>query len=914
MAFPATKLGLMVELALGADLTALPNTWTWTDISRQVRFADGITITRGRADEFSTAAPAKATLTLLDPDGRFVIRNPVGLYYGQIGKNTPLRVLVRPDTNTASDAFGRVTSNGFGTADVGGAWAVNGTASEYSTTGSAARLTLASAATRRFAVLPGTYTTYDFTVRIRTAALATGAALSAGVLYHYSLSSDNNRAEVIFNTDQTIGVRFVARVGSSDTPGATVLTGLTHVANTYYRVRVQSTTATGRSARIKVWADTAAEPTTWHQIAVQQSNTAAGKIGLTGTRETSNTNASAVIEFDDFSFTDGFVPRHTGYVDEWPTRWFDAGLGQQYAPITASGITRRLQQGRALASAIRRGVLSIGTPKAYFPMEDKRGSTRLASPVPGVVGMSISGDLSLEAGTAVGSDPLPTVAATTLLRGTVPAWTATGNWQVQFLINIPSAPATAQALMRWNSDGTYPLWQLVLTPGSPGTITLQAYNSSFVEQLVDPGVPFTGAPYGQQLWVEIQAFQSGGTLLYSYSVFAGGAEITTQLATKTATAGTVTQVAFGNGAGADGLIGATLGHLIVWGDAVGVSFGPLASLGWGGESSLTRWLRLGLQESTPTTLAGTSTTSFALMGPPTSSTLLDQLREIETAELGILYDEWDGSAALLAREPRYNQTVGLTLDMAQHQLGWPLEPADDDQQLRNDVTSTRPSGSSYRAVDTTSSAAVAEVGYYSTQVSVNLAYDNNLQSDAWWRVHLGTVDEIRYPEVPLDLNRNPSLIPAWLATNVGNRFQATNLPDALTPDLLDLIMEGYTERLDTKRWTAELNTSSARPWNVFQIQGGVNLGRLGSRSSTLHTGYSSVAASVQVDIASGSALWATGAVSFDIDLAGEQVGVTNITGGSSPQTFTVTRSKNGVVKAQTANTVVKLWRGSGVGL
>jgi hypothetical protein len=35
--------------------------------------------------------------------------------------------------------------------------------------------------------------------------------------------------------------------------------------------------------------------------------------------------------------------------------------------------------------------------------------------------------------------------------------------------------------------------------------------------------------------------------------------------------------------------------------------------------------------------------------------------------------------------------------------------------------------------------------------------------------------------------------------------------------------------------------------------------------------------------------------------------VTNITGSSSPQTMTVVRSKNGVVKAQASGTSIELW-------
>ena len=60
---------------------------------------------------------------------------------------------------------------------------------------------------------------------------------------------------------------------------------------------------------------------------------------------------------------------------------------------------------------------------------------------------------------------------------------------------------------------------------------------------------------------------------------------------------------------------------------------------------------------------------------------------------------------------------------------------------------------------------------------------------------------------------------------------------------------------------------------------------------------------------SGSPLWTTAAADFpfDVTIAGEQITVTNITGTSSPQTFTVTRSVNGVVKAQSAGAAVALF-------
>lgn len=877
MAFPATNLGLMVELALGADLTASPSTWSWTDISRYVRYADGITITRGRQNEFSTAGPASAKLTLLN-DGRFVVRNPTGAYYGSIARNTPLRVMIRPDVNTASDAFGRTTSNGWGTADSGQAWTVVGTASDYSTTSGVARATHTAAATRHYGVMLSGLTTFDVRVRVRTGALATGAALSAGVVFRYVDASNSLRYELLFNTDQTISVRAVLRSGGTDTAGAShVVSGITHAANTFYQVRAQSTAANAQSFRIKVWADGTTEPSTWSATSTVATTAVAGKMGLTSNRETGNTNANATVDFDDFSFTDGWFPRHTGYVDEWPTRWNDAGLKQMYAPITASGLTRRLGQGQTLSSAIRRGVLTAGvTPRAYWPCEDAAPATQLASGLPSGLPMVVAGAEGLGSGRADGSNSIVSVTNTGLLRGNVAPYVGT-DWTVMWLINIPAAVASEQALMRWQTTGTYPTWQLVLTPaGGTDQISLRAYDQNLVERLGDVGTDFTGEPYATQLWIEVSAAQIGADISWAYTIWASPTGFG-KTGTKTGTtAGTVSQVSFGNGAGANLLEGSSLGHISVW-DTTAVSLGPSAYAGWAGETSVTRMRRLAAQEHIPVTVSTPATTDVATMGPPTSSTLLTQLREVETAEQGVLFDEVDGSIALLIRELRWNQAVSLALDVTQHQIGWPLEPDDNDQQTRNDITSARPSSTvGYRYVDTTSRNAVSAIGYYSTTRTVNLWLDQDLRQDAEFAVALGTVDDLRYPQVPLDLTRNPGLILSWLNTNIGNRAQVAHPPSTLTPNALDLIVEGWTERFDSRRWVAVLNTSQAAPWNAWILESGTgNQSRIDGEATTLAAAVSSGATSWPVSTQSGYPLWAC-PTPFPLGAAGEQVTLTAV--------------------------------------
>lgn len=919
MAFPVTSLRWTAEAALGADLTAAPSTWAWTDITALV-MGPAIVINRGRASEFSSASAAKGTATMDDSDGRWVERNPLGVWYGTIGFNSPIRYLIAADANTASDDFNRTTANGFGTAVSGGAWAVNGTASEYSTTGTAARLTLATAATRRYAILPTSYLTFDVTVRIRTAALATGAALSAGILWHYSLSSDNNRYEVIFNTDQSIGVRAVARVASVESAGATVVSGLTHVANTWYRVRAQTTSADTTQVRLKVWLDGTTEPGTWtiHNTLASSLNPAAGKIGLTGTRETGNTNAAAVIEFDDLTFVDGPYPRHTGYIDGLPRRWADHSTTVLYAPVSASGLTRRLEQGGATGSAIRRGVLTAGvTPKAYWPGEDRSTATQIASGLPAGLPMRVSLPMSLGSGQAAGSDPVIAVSNTGRLVGQVQPYVGT-DWQVMWLINVPAAVANEQALFRWQTSGTYPTWQLVLSP-AVGTdqVSLRAYDQNNVERLGDVGTDFTGEPYGTQLWIEVSAVQSGADINWSYTIWGASGKTGTKTG---ATAGTVTEVSFGNGSGANLLQGSILGHFSVW-DTAAISLGAFAQVGWAGEAATARMTRLGRQEQVPTTIVATPTVDFATMGPPTNSTLLTQLREVETAEQGILFDAVDGSIALLPRESRFNRAVAMTLDVSQLQVGWPFEPDNDDQQLVNDVTSSQPTGSSYRYINPSTARGTSK-GYYSKPVAVNLWLPQDLRQDAEFRTALGTVDEDRITTLTLDLAGNPSLIPAWLACDIGSRIQVTNAAALYTPDPIDLIIEGYQETISSTDWKVSLYTSSATPWNAWILETGTgNQSRLDSSSSTLATGVNSSATSLSVATTDALDLWTTlaGDFPFDIGIGGERMTVTNITGSSSPQTFTVTRHVNGVVKAQpaTLNGVpqrVGLWNPSALAL
>lgn len=84
----------------------------WTDITSYVMTRDGsqkIEITRGKSDESANVERSTCSFELNNRDGRFSPRNPTGVYYGKIGRNTPLRVSVPDNTGKNYRFWGECT-------------------------------------------------------------------------------------------------------------------------------------------------------------------------------------------------------------------------------------------------------------------------------------------------------------------------------------------------------------------------------------------------------------------------------------------------------------------------------------------------------------------------------------------------------------------------------------------------------------------------------------------------------------------------------------------------------------------------------------------------------------------------------------------------------------------------------------
>jgi hypothetical protein len=274
----------------------------------------------------------------------------------------------------------------------------------------------------------------------------------------------------------------------------------------------------------------------------------------------------------------------------------------------------------------------------------------------------------------------------------------------------------------------------------------------------------------------------------------------------------------------------------------------------------------------------------------------------------------------------YNQEPAIVIDGSARELNMVgFKPVRDDQKRRNKITAKRPFGGeatyTHPSVDPTHPDYDVTKGVYDSDLSVNPDSDDRLIDHAALTVEIGMVPGKRYPSVIMDLLRCPQLVGAWRATQLGDLIRITVPPQQHAKGDVDLLIRGYRQTWSGgRKWLVEMNTVRADPYRVQVIEGAGNTGRLAPAGVTLSTTYEATVTSMVVSIAAGNVLLSTAGADYPaapgvlLDIGGECVGVTAVSGASSPQTMTVVRSINGVRKRQLSGTAVNLWQPSGLAL
>lgn len=884
MAFPTDAIGLRARLQVGD---------TWEDITPHVQMP--ITITRGRQAATGPVRYTTCAMKLLDPDGRYAPRNPLGRWFGRIGRNTPLEVSVLTDAHWLDIAADSDTTATAGTAvDVAGdldvrldvacaRWGDPG--GEVELIGRYAPLTEVSG----WALVVGT---------------SGGLTIGWGTGGQFAILSPS--APVPADPGERITVRVTVEVGDT---GSTV---------TYYTgPSVDGPwTQLGDTQAGPAWAvgNPTGVPLAIGDLAVftavgshRRVYAAQIRDGVDGTIVAAPDFTAAPLDAEELTDSAG-VPwalsspigrrvRFRGVVPAWPQD--RRAHARTRVSIKAAGPLRRLGQGApTLDSALRRSIAASDHLLAYWPMEDGADTTAPYSPLPGVqpaaaAGMSFGADSTLPASLA-----LPVVQTGATLTARIPG-SSSGEWCIEFVGKIPTAPDSGSPaeLLRFSTPSG--LWVVKI---AADTMLVELRNDGSAQQWVDS--IFDGMPFGEWSRFYIEAYQDGSDVVFYYGMKVIGGDTWEGAGDFPGSVGHVIAI---DTHMSDSLAGMTLGHLIV-ADEIDPTVYDGAETGWTGEDAMTRCQRLCTEEGVPLRLPWPSTDDVEPVGAQGTGTLLDLCQQATDADMAVLHEARHADA--LVYRPRYtlvNQPPAVDLDYGRGSGITQMTPVDDDQGVTNRVTVTRQGGTSAIAPREDGPLSVGAIGAYPQAVTLSLAADEQAAPQAWWRLYLGTWDGARYPVLRILLHRAPAMIPAVAALDTGDRARVDGMPVEQEPDGADLLVQGYTETLDVRTWTIDFGCTPAGPWTVGVVGDDV-LGRADTDGSELAAAVGADDTTLSVAVTDGP-LWTTDSSEFPFDLrlgGGEVVTATACTGSSSPQTMTVTRAVNGVRRGWDAGADVRL--------
>lgn len=914
----------------------------------------GIDIERGRDDEASQVDPTSVELTLNNCNGRYSPRNPLSPLFGLIGRNTPLRVSVGEpyvgkgdgnETLSTSHVAPSVTAAQAGLLIC--AWGARPVV-DYTVPGS---------------MTSGPETDGDLSTTVSAIEAVTSGPTGTRTATA-SGSSHSVTGSVLLNGDSVSVEETFSGVGVTEAASDVTLTTAATTQAGWWLVAIQRwawitdvTTRfmpdapqdndggwipladseeldadTGFVHRLRMWA---------------RRVTISGEQAVTfyGMPTTSLDNHAHLYVLS--GVTDWF-PRATVEVSEWPPRW-DVSGHASWVPIQGNGVVRRLGQGekpahsalrRAVAGRLIRNLESGGTPLgplAYWPLENSRSAVKGVNAIMGgspfrpnrsdrPIGFGERDDVP------GGSDTLPSIAFPFGGgNGNVIDLTSGEDWAVTFLIKV--------------EDGSTDVFLLDITfENGPVEDATYTFLGTTVNLAVNGGSTSIGTINhttfdGTWQWIELSAVQQAGSVFYRMTAYS---EDGIQLLALTSF-GTVSGASSGNitnvkitGNQTDPM---SVGHIVVWpsNDPEPLELAREAINGYKGEPAGRRVERLCGEELIPFHPVGNLDAS-TFMGPQSVATFLNLLRECETTDLGVLFEHRQAIAlGYRTRRSLYNQISTLALDHDSCHLALPFEPTEDDKLTRNDVTVTQAGGegegASARVIETEGPMSIDSIGRYDTDVNINVASELDLPDQASFRLHLGTVDEARYPEirikniVPPNCPLDEDLSGQAASVDLGDKITIDNPPPQLPPNQIQALAQGYREHLDLYEWDLRFNTSPASPFTIGQRAedpadpGPIDPVRRDTAGSQLDTQFvAGTDTSMDVETTQGPLWGVTGTSNmhfpFDVYISGARVRVTGVGAAvGQVQTFTVEQIiVNNVNKTIEAGEPVRLWQPATRGL
>lgn len=600
--------------------------------------------------------------------------------------------------------------------------------------------------------------------------------------------------------------------------------------------------------------------------------------------------------------------RFWGEVTTWPQAW-DISTTDFWVSVEAYGPLSRLEKGRVPSESILRAKLGSGTIsglRAYWPCEDLPGALSIASAVPTASAMTIDGLPELgQMEEFHSSDPLP-IMADAYFSGRLEEYSPVTSCQLRFLLFVPSVGLDdGQVIAAIYMDSlNIAIWELYYDVGSneEGMVGLRPLDGDGAP--LAGGVTAFGDIRGKFLRVSVELQQNGANIdcaVRLLEVLESAAESGTgTLNSKTLARVTKVEMAPAQvlGPALQGLPDSTIGHVTLQNEITAVDdIGR--SLDSAGETAGRRFQRICDERNLAFDYIGDLDDTVTL-GSQQKLKPLDVFQRCVDADGGILYENLTNfGVGYRTRSSMYNQDPALTFAYGDSLLSDVPIPVEDDRFIRNSIDVTRipdENVTAHAELDTGPLSILEPpegVGELGERFEVNVQYDRDLADQAGWRLHLGTVDEARFPQISFNLARQqitPAIRSAILGLRPGDRILITDPPPTQPPDDVSLIVLGWSsEVIDHFQHTMTLNCAPETPWHVA-VADAESYARVDTEGSELLSDVTSSATSLTVRTTEGP-WWTTSSAEFpfDVRMGGEVLTVTGI----SPylyDTFTRTES------------------------
>lgn len=897
---------LVVEMAFGSEpFEEDPSEWEWTDVTEDVRLGDPISISHGRDDEAAESSPAECTLTLDNTGGDYSY-GPRSTHHPHVRRNVPLRVRA---------------------ARIMEGLRLPGAESSYASTPND-DIDLSDGLDVKIQLTPRSWRPDEFYILAAQSDFSDHKSwalrlLDAGSLELAWVDSDDEEMKEKSDSHVPKDARAIRVTLDPDDDDE-------YVVEFFYS---DSIDGSWHSLGSKSGEDTTSIKSSDSDITIGLGDSGESEFvqdyPLEGTvdafqlKDSPSGDMVVDIDFTDQDYGDrefkdekdrewslhgdAAISRGElffGYVSSFSPAW-SLSTADATVEIEAHGILRRLKQrDKAAYSSMRRDFSQRDSVVAYFPLEDGENSDKFRTGLSdsSTYLESTDGDDydAAEYDKFPGSEPCLAVEKAQI-QGIVDSYEGEDKQRFMCLMHVDEdgidASSTRYAISAAFDSET--LSSVSTVVNEDGAMYINFFDKD------GEGVERTSAIdfnlNGERIILSVLLEKTGDDTDYKFQT------INVDDRTLKEKSGTIEDHTFARisalavGSASGDLNDTAFGHYVVINGEDESEIWDIAEsslIAWKGEKATDRIERICREYNIPVTIYGDSDVE---MGEQPLGTVLEILRECETADQGVLYDGVDHGLTYISREQRESVPAAVEIDAGEGELAESFEPVDDDQRNVNEATAKQTGGSSVTVSDKDGSLGVRAIGRYDEDIEVNVRNSAMLSDYAEWMVHLGTVEGYRYPEVSMDVRAVPGKAAEIMGLEPSARVQVRHVDDVFPQvygDTVDLLVEGVETEISPYEWTTTLKCSPYAPWRVIRVEGdddddddaGDYVCHLDTDGSELGESAGKGDTSIKVKTLKGET-WTTDSsdLPLDLDVRGVKVHVTDIdeADSSDVQEFTV---------------------------